>query len=162
MINKVVICGVDTSSLPKLSKEESLSLLEKIKSGDENAKNKFITANIRLVLSIIKRFSNAKISYDDMFQAGCVGLIKATKNFDLSFNVMFSTYAVPMIIGEIRRYLRDNSKIRISRSLKDIAYKTLQFKEKYISEYHKEPTIEIISKELNKFHHYHYYILVYK
>jgi RNA polymerase sporulation-specific sigma factor len=126
MINKVVICGVDTSSLPKLSKEESLALLEKIKGGDKNAKNKFITANIRLVLSIIKRFPNTKISYDDMFQAGCVGLIKATQNFDLSFNVMFSTYAVPLIIGEIKRLIRGSNGVRVSRSIRDTAYNVLK------------------------------------
>ena len=126
MLNKVVICGVDTSTLPKITKEESRELLLKIKSGDQNAKNKFITANVRLVLSIIKRFHNAKVSKDDMFQAGCVGLIKATDNFDLSVGVLFSTYAVPMILGEVKRLLRTNNSLRVSRSIRDTAYLALK------------------------------------
>ena len=126
MLNKVVICGVDTSTLPKITKEESRELLLKIKSGDQNAKNKFITANVRLVLSIIKRFPNAKVSKDDMFQAGCVGLIKATDNFDLSVGVLFSTYAVPMILGEVKRLLRTNNSLRVSRSIRDTAYLALK------------------------------------
>ncbi len=148
MINKVVICGVDTSSLPKLSKEESLSLLEKIKGGDENAKNKFITANIRLVLSIIKRFPNTKISYDDMFQAGCVGLIKATQNFDLSFNVMFSTYAVPLIIGEIKRLIRGSNGVRVSRSIRDTAYNVLKTRSE-LEKTSDRVTSEMIADKLN-------------
>ena len=148
MINKVVICGVDTSSLPKLSKEESLALLEKIKGGDKNAKNKFITANIRLVLSIIKRFPNTKISYDDMFQAGCVGLIKATQNFDLSFNVMFSTYAVPLIIGEIKRLIRGSNGVRVSRSIRDTAYNVLKTRSE-LEKTSDRVTSEMIADKLN-------------
>ena len=148
MINKVVICGVDTSSLPKLSKEESLALLEKIKGGDKNAKTKFITANIRLVLSIIKRFPNTKISYDDMFQAGCVGLIKATQNFDLSFNVMFSTYAVPLIIGEIKRLIRGSNGVRVSRSIRDTAYNVLKTRSE-LEKTSDRVTSEMIADKLN-------------
>ncbi len=148
MINKVVICGVDTSSLPKLSKEESLDLLERIKVGDENAKNKFILANIRLVLSIIKRFPCAKISYDDMFQAGCVGLIKATANFDTSFNVMFSTYAVPLIIGEIKRLIRSANGVRVSRSIRDTAYNVLKTRGE-LEKTSDRVTSEMIAQKLN-------------
>ncbi|MBO5926637.1 MAG: sigma-70 family RNA polymerase sigma factor [Clostridia bacterium] len=126
MINKVVICGVDTSTLPRITKEESERLLHEIKSGSETAKRKFIMANVRLVLSIIKRFPSAKVSIDDMFQAGCIGLIKATDNFDLKFGVMFSTYAVPMILGEIKRLIRTNNSLRVSRSIRDTAYKVLK------------------------------------
>ena len=125
-MNKVEICGVNTATLPKISKEESENLLQQIKLGSEIAKEKFITANIRLVLSIIKRFPNAKVSEDDMFQAGCIGLIKATDNFDLKYGVMFSTYAVPMILGEIKRLLRTNNSLRVSRSIRDIAYQVLK------------------------------------
>ena len=124
--NKVVICGVDTSTLPRIKKEESLELLQKIKKGDEIAKQKFITANVRLVLSIIKRFPTAKVSRDDMFQAGCIGLIKAVDNFDLSVGVTFSTYAVPMILGEIKRTLRTSNSLRVSRSIRDTAYQVLK------------------------------------
>ncbi len=148
MTSKVVICGVDTSSLPKLSKEESLSLLERIKSGDEIAKNKFITANIRLVLSIIKRFPNSKISYDDMFQAGCVGLIKATLNFDLSFNVMFSTYAVPLIIGEVKRLIRNSNGVRVSRSIRDTAYNVLKTRGELEKE-NDRITSQMVAEKLN-------------
>ena len=126
MVNKVVICGVDTSKLPRISSEESKELLLEIKNGNEEAKNKFIMANIRLVLSIIKRFPNAKVSIDDLFQAGTIGLIKATCNFDLKFNVMFSTYAVPMILGEIKRVIRTNNSLRVSRSIRDTAYQVLK------------------------------------
>ena len=125
-MNKVEICGVNTATLPKISKEESENLLQQIKLGSEEAKEKFITANIRLVLSIIKRFPNAKVSEDDMFQAGCIGLIKATDNFDLKYGVMFSTYAVPMILGEIKRLLRTNNSLRVSRSIRDTAYQVLK------------------------------------
>ena len=149
MRNKVEITGVNTANLKVLSSDESLKLLEYVKLGNMDARNELIEGNLKLVLSVVKKFNNRCDNLDDLFQVGTLGLIKAIDNFDLSHGVKFSTYAVPMIIGEIRRYLRDNSKIRISRSLKDIAYKTLQFKEKYIGEYHKEPTIEIISKELN-------------
>lgn len=126
MLQKVVICGVDTSTLPRLSKTESEELLLKIKRGDAQAKQRFITANVRLVLSIIKRFPGAKVSKDDMFQAGCIGLIKATDNFDLSVGVTFSTYAVPMVLGEIKRILRTNNSLRVSRSIRDTAYQVLK------------------------------------
>ena len=149
MINKVEICGVNTSQLPLLSKKEKEELFIKIKEGDEEARNKFINGNLRLVLSVIQRFYGRGESADDLFQIGCVGLIKAMDNFDLSQNVQFSTYAVPMIIGEIRRYLRDNNSIRVSRSVRDLAYKAIQYKERYTKENGKEPTIEQIAKELN-------------
>ena len=126
MLQKVVINGVDTSTLPRLTREESDELLHKIKRGDINAKNLFITANMRLVLSIIKRFPNTKVSADDMFQSGCIGLIKATDNFDVKFGVAFSTYAVPMILGEIKRLIRTNNSMRVSRSIRDTAYKVLK------------------------------------
>ena len=122
MANRVAICGVDTSTLPKLKNEELMELMKKVKSGDELAREQFVVANLRLVLSVVQRFSGKKEKSDDMFQVGCVGLMKAIDNFDISLNVRFSTYAVPMIIGEIRRFLRDNNSIRVSRSLRDIAY----------------------------------------
>lgn len=149
MINKVEICGVNTSNLPVLSREEKQQLFIRIKEGDSLAREKFVQGNLRLVLSIIQRFANRGENPDDLFQVGCIGLIKAIDNFDLSQNVQFSTYAVPMIIGEIRRYLRDNNAIRVSRSLKDIAYKALQVKEKLINQNSKEPTVSEIAKELN-------------
>ena len=149
MTNKVEICGVNTSKLPTLSREEKDKLFVLIKAGDMVAREKFIQGNLRLVLSVIKRFNNRGENVDDLFQVGCIGLIKAIDNFDLSQNVQFSTYAVPMIIGEIRRYLRDNNAIRVSRSLKDIAYKALHVKEKLISMNSKEPTITEIAKELD-------------
>lgn len=148
-MNKVEICGVNTSKLPVLSKKEKEELFVKIKEGDKAAREVFIHGNLRLVLSVIQRFSNRGENADDLFQVGCVGLIKAIDNFDLSQNVQFSTYAVPMIIGEIRRYLRDNNAIRVSRSLKDIAYKALYAKEKLISKNSKEPTVAEIAKELD-------------
>ena len=148
LINKVEICGVNTSKLPLLSKEEKEELLKKIKNGDEDARNEFINGNLRLVLSVIQRFYGRGESADDLFQVGCVGLIKAIDNFDLEQNVQFSTYAVPMIIGEVRRYLRDNNSIRVSRSVRDLAYKAMQYKEKYTKVHGKEPTIEEIAKEL--------------
>ena len=148
MLNKVEICGVNTSNLPLLSKEEKEELLIKIKAGDEEARNIFINGNLRLVLSVIQRFYGRGENADDLFQVGCVGLIKAIDNFDLSQNVQFSTYAVPMIIGEIKRYLRDNNSIRVSRSVRDLAYKVIQFKERYTKEYGKEPNVEEIAKEL--------------
>jgi len=147
--NKVFICGVNTAKLPVLSNKEKKELMEKIKSGDALARQDFINGNLKLVLSVIKKFSNRGEYADDLFQVGCIGLIKAVDNFDLSHNVLFSTYAVPMIIGEIRRYLRDNNAIRVSRSLKDIAYKALSVKERLINENQKEPTIEEIAKELS-------------
>ena len=148
-MNKVEICGVNTSKLPVLSKERKAELFLKIKEGDMHAREEFIHGNLRLVLSVIQRFSGRGENADDLFQVGCVGLIKAIDNFDLSQNVQFSTYAVPMIIGEIRRYLRDNNSIRVSRSLKDIAYKALYAKEKYINKNSKEPTVEEIAKMLD-------------
>ena len=148
MGNKVEICGVDTSKIPVLSAEEKRKLFVKIKNGDEEARNTFINGNLRLVLSVIKRFYGRGENVDDLFQIGCIGLIKAMDNFDLNQNVQFSTYAVPMIIGEIRRYLRDNNPIRVSRSVRDLAYKALSIKEKMIKENQKEPTIEEIAKEL--------------
>ena len=146
--NKVEICGVNTSKLPILSREEKQELFVKIKAGDEEARNTFINGNLRLVLSVIQRFYGRGESADDLFQVGCVGLIKAIDNFDLSQNVQFSTYAVPMIIGEVKRYLRDNNSIRVSRSVRDLAYKAIQFKERYTKENGKEPQIEEIAKEL--------------
>ncbi len=148
MLNKVEICGVNTSNLPLLSKEEKEALFIKIKAGDEEARNTFINGNLRLVLSVIQRFYGRGENADDLFQVGCVGLIKAIDNFDLSQNVQFSTYAVPMIIGEVKRYLRDNNSIRVSRSIRDLAYKVIQFKERYTKEHGKEPNIEEIAKEL--------------
>ena len=148
-MNKVEICGVNTAKLPVLSKKEKEELFLKIKEGDKEARETFIQGNLRLVLSVIQRFANRGENADDLFQVGCVGLIKAIDNFDLSQNVQFSTYAVPMIIGEIRRYLRDNNSIRVSRSLKDIAYKALYAKEKLINQNSKEPTVEEIAKELD-------------
>ena len=147
--HKVEICGVNTSNLPVLTKEEKEELFIKIKEGDEEARNKFINGNLRLVLSVIQRFYGRGETADDLFQIGCVGLMKAIDNFDLSQNVQFSTYAVPMIIGEVKRYLRDNNSIRVSRSVRDLAYKSMQYKERYIREHGKEPTIEQIAKELN-------------
>ena len=148
MINRVEICGVNTSKLPILSNEEKNDLLKKIKNGDNEAREKFINGNLRLVLSVVGRFSSRGENPDDLFQIGCVGLIKAIDNFDISLNVLFSTYAVPMIIGEIRRYLRDNNMVRVSRSVRDLAYKILQVKERKIKETGKEPTINEIAKEL--------------
>ncbi len=149
MINKVEICGVNTSKLPILSKKEKDELFIKIKAGDMKARETFVHGNLRLVLSVIQRFNNRGENADDLFQVGCIGLIKAIDNFDLSQNVQFSTYAVPMIIGEIRRYLRDNNAIRVSRSLKDIAYKALSVKERLTVKNAKEPTVSEIAKELN-------------
>lgn len=148
MINKVEICGVNTTKLPILSNEEKKELLLKIKNGDRDAREKFINGNLRLVLSVVQRFSGRAESADDLFQIGCIGLIKAIDNFDINLNVQFSTYAVPMIIGEIRRYLRDNNSIRVSRSIKDLAYKSIALKNKFLKENNREPTIEEIAKEL--------------
>ncbi len=148
MIKKVEISGVNTASLPVLSNKEKDELLKKVKEGDSEARDEFISGNLRLVLSVIQRFQNRGENADDLFQIGCVGLIKALDNFDLSQNVQFSTYAVPMIIGEIRRYLRDNNPIRVSRSIRDLAYKALQVKEKLTKESGKEPSIEQIAKAL--------------
>ena len=142
MIRKVEISGVDTSNLQALSNEERNELLKKLKHGDLEAREKFINGNLRLVLSVIQRFYNKGENVDDLFQVGCIGLIKAIDNFDMSQNVQFSTYAVPMIIGEIRRYLRDNNSIRVSRSIRDLAYKALGVKEKIYKEEQREATIE--------------------
>ena len=142
LIKKVEICGVNTSKLPVLSNEEKNALFIKIKEGDKAAREEFINGNLKLVLSVIRKFNNRGENVDDLFQVGCIGLIKAIDNFDLSQNVLFSTYAVPMIIGEIRRHLRDNNSIRVSRSLRDIAYKTMQAKEALTARNNKEPTIE--------------------
>ncbi len=146
--NKVIICGVDTSKLTVLNESEKDQLLVKAKNGDKKAREDLIHGNLRLVLSVVQRFSNRGETMDDLFQVGCVGLIKAIDNFDTSHNVRFSTYAVPMIIGEIRRYLRDNNSIRVSRSIKDTAYRAMQVKEKLISKNKSEPTVDEIAKEL--------------
>ena len=149
-MNKVQLCGVNTSKLPVLSGKEKQALFERIEKGDMQAREEFITGNLRLVLSIIGRFSSRGENPDDLFQVGCVGLIKALDNFDRSQGVQFSTYAVPMIIGEIRRYLRDYNSIRVSRSVRDTAYRALQVKERLINLYGKEPSIAQIAKELEK------------
>ncbi|OOB75829.1 RNA polymerase sigma-G factor [Clostridium haemolyticum] len=148
MINKVEICGVNTSKLPVLKDKEMKELLIKMRDGDYFSREKFIRGNLRLVLSVIQRFNNRGENVDDLFQVGCIGLIKAIDNFDLSQNVKFSTYAVPMIIGEIRRYLRDNNSIRVSRSLRDIAYKALQVRDRLINKDNKDPNVSQIAKEL--------------
>ena len=148
MIKKVEICGVNTAKLPVLSNKEKDELFVQIKNGDKDAREKFIHGNLRLVLSVIQRFADRGENADDLFQVGCIGLIKSIDNFDISLGVQFSTYAVPMIIGESRRYLRDNNSIRVSRSIRDLAYKALQAKEKIIKETGKEPTVEQIAKEL--------------
>ncbi len=149
LINKVEICGVNTSKLPVLKNQEKEELMKKIKAGDKAARDIFIEGNLRLVLSVIQRFNNRGENIDDLFQVGCIGLIKAIDNFDVSKEVKFSTYAVPMIIGEIRRYLRDNNSIRVSRSLRDTAYKALAVKEKLTGQNQEEPGIEQIAKEMN-------------
>ena len=149
MTNKVEICGVNTSNLPVLSEQQKKELFEKIQQGDMNARQEFICGNLRLVLSILRRFNNRGENIDDLFQIGCIGLIKALDNFDTSHDVKFSTYAVPMIIGEIRRYLRDNNTIRVSRSTRDIAYKALGAKERLTALTGREPTIEEIAKEID-------------
>ena len=148
MINKVEICGVNTAKLPVLSSEEKDELLKKIKNGSQEAREEFINGNLKLVLSVIKKFYGRGENLDDLFQVGCIGLIKAMDNFDLNQNVQFSTYAVPMIIGEIRRYLRDNNMIRVSRSVRDLAYKVLAVREKALKEQQRELTVEEIAKRL--------------
>lgn len=147
-LNKVEICGVNTSKLPLLKNDEKIILFEKIKQGDEAARETYIKGNLRLVLSVIKRFSNSNENVDDLFQIGCIGLIKAIDNFDSTLDVKFSTYAVPMIIGEIRRYLRDNNSIRVSRSLRDTAYKAIYAKDSLTKRNAKEPTINEIATEI--------------
>ncbi|WP_222928932.1 MULTISPECIES: RNA polymerase sporulation sigma factor SigG [Rossellomorea] len=150
--NKVEICGVDTSKLPVLKNDEMRVLFKQMQAGDITAREKLVNGNLRLVLSVIQRFNNRGEYVDDLFQVGCIGLMKSIDNFDLGQNVRFSTYAVPMIIGEIRRYLRDNNPIRVSRSLRDIAYKALQVREKLMGETSREPTAEEIAKVLDVSH----------
>ncbi len=149
MINKVEICGVNTSNLPVLKNEEMKKLFLKVQEGEREAREDLIKGNLRLVLSVIQRFSNRGEYVDDLFQVGCIGLIKAIDNFDVTQNVRFSTYAVPMIIGEIRRYLRDNNPIRVSRSLRDTAYKALKSREELTYQSGREPSINEIAKDMD-------------
>lgn len=146
---KVEISGINTTEIKVLTNEEMVELFKKAKEGDEYAKELLAQGNLRLVLSTLKKFANRSDNMDDLFQIGCVGLLKAIDNFDLSHDVKFSTYAVPMILGEVRRYIRDNNSIRISRSVKDLAYKTLKLKEEYLLENAKEPSTEFLAKKLN-------------
>ena len=148
MASKVEICGVNTAKLPLYKEAEMMEMIEKVKAGDKEIRDKFIQGNLRLVLSVIQRFSNRGENPDDLFQVGCIGLIKALDNFDMSHGVKFSTYAVPMIIGEIRRYLRDNNSIRVSRSMRDLAYKSLQAREVLSSRLQRDPTVTEIAEEL--------------
>ena len=148
MLGKVEICGVNTAKLPTLTAAETDALLRRAKDGDSAARERLVEGNLRLVLSVLQRFSGRGENADDLFQVGCVGLLKAIDNFDISQNVRFSTYGVPMIIGEIRRYLRDNSAIRVSRSMRDTAYRVLQAREKLQREQQREPTVEQIAREL--------------
>ena len=147
-LNKVEICGVNTSKLPVLKPEEKEELLRRTKEGDMHARELYIKGNLRLVLSVIKRFQNSSENADDLFQIGCIGLMKAIDNFDTTLNVRFSTYAVPMIVGEIRRYLRDNNSIRVSRSLRDIAYTAIYAKDNYVKQNLREPTVTEIASEI--------------
>lgn len=147
--NKVEICGINTSQLKVLKESEKMELLKKARNGDKKAREDLITGNLRLVLSVVQRFSNRGENMDDLFQVGVIGLIKAIDNFNLDLDVRFSTYAVPMCIGEIRRYLRDDNSIRVSRSMRDTAYKAMQVKEKLTNKNDREPTIEEIAKELD-------------
>ncbi len=149
MVNKVEICGVNTAKLPVLTSAQMRELFLAMKTGDRSAREKLIKGNLRLVLSVIQRFTNRGEYVDDLFQVGCIGLIKAIDNFDLNQNVKFSTYAVPMIIGEIRRYLRDNNPIRVSRSLRDTAYKAIQVRESLVNKHSREPSVSEIAEELN-------------
>lgn len=148
--NKVEICGVNTSNLKVLSDKEKTELLERAKNGDSNARQELIYGNLRLVLSIIQRFTNRKENIDDLFQVGCIGLVKAVDNFNTDYDVKFSTYAVPMIIGEIRRYLRDNNAVRISRSVRDLAYRALQVREDLVNEKQSEPSVDEIAAKLGE------------
>ena len=148
MSRKIEVCGVDTSSIPKLSTKESKDLLVKIKQGDSEARNYFINCNMRLVLSVVQRYIHRVNNPDDLFQIGCVGLIKSADNFNVDLNVRFSTYAVPMIIGEIRRYLRESNSLRVSRGIRDVAYQALQTRERLESETSAEVTVEEIAQEL--------------
>ncbi len=149
MQGKVEICGVNTAKLKVLKNEEMMELLRRSKAGDKQAREKLIEGNLRLVLSVIQRFDRRGENVDDLFQVGCIGLIKAIDNFNVDLDVKFSTYGVPMIIGEIRRYLRDNSSMRVSRSMRDMAYHILQAKEKFLSEHQREPTVEEIAQLLD-------------
>ena len=149
MQHKVEICGVNTSKLKVLKSNETQALLLRAKEGDQQAREDLIAGNLRLVLSVIQRFTNRGENADDLFQVGCIGLIKAIDNFNTDLNVKFSTYGVPMIVGEIRRYLRDNSTMRVSRAMRDTAYKVLQAKESYMAQHQKEPTVEEIAKMLD-------------
>jgi RNA polymerase sporulation-specific sigma factor len=149
MINKVEICGVNTSKLPVLTNAQMRDLFARMQGGEISARDQLITGNLRLVLSVIQRFNNRGEYVDDLFQVGCIGLMKAIDNFDLGQNVKFSTYAVPMIIGEIRRYLRDNNPIRVSRSLRDVAYKALQVRDTLVNRLSREPSVQEIATELN-------------
>lgn len=147
-INKVVICGVDTSKLPILKEKEKEELLRRVKTGDKRARDELINGNLRLVLSVIQRFTGRGENLDDLFQIGCIGLIKSIDNFDITQSVKFSTYAVPMIIGEVRRYLRDNNSIRVSRSIKDTAYQAMRTKEQLTIELDREPDVNEIADRL--------------
>ena len=147
--NKVEICGIDTSSLKVLREDKKLELIRRAHNGDRTARDEMIQGNLKLVLSVIQRFSNRGEPLDDLFQVGCTGLIKAIDNFNTDLQVRFSTYAVPMIIGEVRRYLRDNNAVRVSRSLRDTAYKAIQVRERLSSELNREPKVEEIAKELD-------------
>ncbi len=149
MFNKVEICGINTATLTVLTEAQKTGLLHRIREGDRQAREEMVQGNLRLVLSVIQRFTGRGENLDDLFQVGCIGLIKAIDNFDITLDVRFSTYAVPMIIGEIRRYLRDNNAIRISRSVRDTAYHAMQIKEQLINENHREPTVEEIAKRLD-------------
>lgn len=148
LYNKVEICGVNTAELKVLSEKDKMRLLREMREGSPNARDELVNGNLRLVLSVIQRFTGRGENLDDLFQVGCIGLIKSIDNFDVSLNVRFSTYAVPMIVGEIRRYLRDNNSIRISRSMRDVAYKAMQMKEQLIIENSREPTVEEIATRL--------------
>lgn len=148
--NKVEICGIDTSKLKVLTEDEKTELIKKAKDGDKAAREMLVTGNLRLVLSVIQRFTNRGEASDDLFQVGCIGLMKAIDNFDPSHEVKFSTYAVPMIIGEVRRHLRDNNPVRVSRSMRDTAYHAMQTRERLSNELDREPTVEEIAKELGK------------
>lgn len=147
--HKVEICGVNTASIKVLTNDEMISLFKKYQSGDMFAKEDLVNGNLKLVLSILKKYNNRTDNMDDLFQVGCIGLIKAIDNFDLSHEVKFSTYAVPMILGEVKRYLRDNNSVRIARSVKDIAYQAMKLKEKLTSELGKEPSIKMVAEKLN-------------
>ncbi len=148
MLGKVEICGVNTAKLKVLKNEETIELLKKAKAGDQAAREELIAGNLRLVLSVLQKFNGRGENVDDLFQVGCIGLIKAIDNFNTDLDVRFSTYGVPMIVGEIRRYLRDNSAVRVSRSMRDTAYKVLQAKEKFMNEHQREPTVDEVAKLL--------------